>query len=158
MLHVMAAEAMTRRNAALEPYQYSMPDYTDAVRAFSLSLRTMHRALVAAELSDPAVVAGTPFDQMQRLLHDPALAWLKPIFDLMVDLDGRLAMDTEIDTQEAQRVRRRAESLFGPSDPDRVHAVQRGMANLTHDHPPVTMALGDMRRALSKLPKPDGGN
>jgi hypothetical protein len=135
-------------------------DYSADVRALSLALRGMHLALVDAELGDTVLeraFTGTPLDRMQRLLHDPALAWLKPVSDLMVELDGMLQEATPVDETRAREARRRTEELFGPSRGEGQHAVQRTMANLTDAHPRVTMALGDVRRALGKLPRPDAG-
>jgi hypothetical protein len=116
----------------------------------------MHRALLDAEVSDSALASarrGTPLDEMQRLIHDPAMAWLKPITDLMVELDGMLAESPTVDEAHAREARRRTEELFGPSDPDQRHAIQQTMANLTYAHPRLTMALGDLRRALGQLPE-----
>ena len=125
-------------------------DYSEQVRALSATLRTMHKALMDAEFSHSP--AASPHDQMQRLLHDPALAWLKPISDLMVQLDGLLATRQGVDDDTAFAIRRRTEALFGPYQSEKKHAVQAGMARLTYEHPKVTMALGDLRRVLSALP------
>lgn len=130
-------------------------DFSAEVRALSLALRSMHRALLDADLFDPESGRRSreaPYVQMQRLLHDPALAWLKPVSDLMVELDQTLSEAGTVDRQAARDARRRAEALFGPSDTQGQHAVQRTMANLTYEHPRVTMALGDLRRALEHLP------
>lgn len=94
----------------------------------------------------------SPGARMQALLHDPAMAWLKPVSDLMVEVDGLLASEEMIDVEAAGRIRLQAETLFGPSPTGEQHAVQRTMANLTYRHPEIVMALGDLRRALGKLP------
>lgn len=119
----------------------------------------MHRALLDAEVSDSALASaprGTPLDQMHRLIHDPAMAWLKPITDLMVELDGMVAESPTVDERHAREARRRTEELFGPSEPDQRHAIQQTIANLTYAHPHLTMALGDLRRALGRLPEAGG--
>lgn len=135
-----------------------MRDYSEDVRAVSMALRTMHRSLMNAEMEATEEGPGpaTPGARMQALLHDPALAWLKPVSNLMVVLDGLVSESDAIDEAAAARVRRDAETLFGPSPEGEQHAVQRTMANLTYRHPEVVMALGDLRRALKKLPgRPD---
>ena len=130
-------------------------DYSEKMRALSKALGGMHRALMDAELSDTRISAApgrNRYNEMQRLLHDPALAWLKPISDFMVELDHLLSKEPVIEESDAFAVRRKAEALFGPSGSAKQHAVQSGMANLTDEHPPVTMALGDLRRVLGTLP------
>lgn len=136
-------------------------DYTSEVRALSMALRSMHRALLDADIGEARhpesrrARATTAVQRMQRLLHDPSLAWLKPVSDLMVELDQALSASDGIDRAQARDARRKAEALFGPYDSEGQHAVQRAMANLTYAHPKVTMALGDLRRALGRLPPSD---
>ncbi len=147
---------MDLRNGSRVSTGVSKQDYSDHVRGLSLALRAMHRELLDAEVSDSALAStpqGSAFDRMQRLLHDPAMAWLKPISDLMVDLDGMVAESATVDEAEAREARRRAEELFGPSEPEQRHAIQQTIANLTYSHPKLTMALGDLRRALDQLPE-----
>ena len=115
----------------------------------------MHKALVRTEM--PAAREGTPsqpgaFAQMQRLMHDPALGWLKPVSSLIVELDHMLSEGSGLDEGQAAEIRRGVESLFGPTDPSRQHGIQAAVANRTSEHPEVAMALGDLRRALSALP------
>ncbi len=139
---------MRRTPEAEAPMQQ---DYSEQVKGLSTALRGMHKALMDAEFSSSP--AASPHDQMQRLLHDPALQWLKPVSDLMVQLDGLLATNEGVDGDTAFAIRRRTEALFGPYEGEKQHAVQAGMAKLTYEHPQVTMALGDLRRVLSGLPE-----
>jgi hypothetical protein len=130
-------------------------DFTEAARDLSQALQRMHKALVRTEM--PAVRDGTQaspgaFAQMQRLMHDPALGWLKPVSSLIVELDQMLSEGETLDEAQAAEIRRGVESLFGPTDPSRQHGIQVAVANRTSEHPEVAMALGDLRRALGALP------
>ena len=55
-----------------------------------MALRDAHKQLARAEMAEPdAESPANPFQQMQRLLHDPSLAWLRPLSDLLVELEKR---------------------------------------------------------------------
>ena len=132
--------------------------YTAPARELSRALRAMHKALVRTEIS--GVRAGKApqpgaYAQMQRLLHDPSLEWLKPVSTLIVELDHLLSEVEELDAVHAAEVRGAVEDLFGPSDPDRRHGLEHTVGTLTSEHPEVAMALGDLRRALAALPERD---
>ena len=135
-------------------------DFTEAARDLSQALRRMHKALVRTEI--PAVREGTQsrpgaFAQMQRLMHDPALEWLKPVSSLIVELDHALSERDGVQEARGAEIRRRVESLFGPTAPSRQHGIQATVANRTSEIPEVAMALGDLRRALAALPATDPG-
>jgi hypothetical protein len=129
--------------------------YTTEARDLSRALRAMHKALVGIEMSgSEADTSPRPgaYAQMQRLLHDPSLEWLKPLSTLIVELDHLLSELGDLDAVHAAEVRGTVEDLFGPSDPERRHGLEHAIGNLTAEHPEVAMALGDLRRALSALP------
>ena len=96
-------------------------DFAVPARELSRALRAMHKALVRTEIS--GVRAGTSprpgaYAQMQRLLHDPALEWLKPVSTLIVELDHLLSEVEELDAVRAGEVRGAVEDLFGPKEAD----------------------------------------
>jgi hypothetical protein len=125
------------------------PDFRNEALQASEALKGLHRALIRAEIGKGVQA----FQQLHRLMHDPSLAWLRPLSQLLVDVDQLLSEVEELPEDAARSIRAKAEVLLGPASPDRRHGIQQGIANLLWDHPQLAMALGDVRRALKKLPE-----
>lgn len=130
-------------------------NYAEAARELSRALRAMHKALIRTEMSSVRTgISPRPgaYAQMQRLLHDPSLEWLKPLSTLIVELDQVLSGAEGLPEARAVEFRGTVEDLFGPNEPERRHGIEHTVGTLTAEHPEVAMALGDLRRALAALP------
>lgn len=76
------------------------------IRAIRTALLTLHKALIDVERLRYGRAHGTPIESphqaFQLLMKDPWFAWLRPISELIVQGDERLAEDRPIAPEEAE--------------------------------------------------------
>jgi hypothetical protein len=74
------------------------------VRAIRTALLALHKTLIDAERARYGRAHGpieNPHQALQLLLRDPWFAWLRPIAELIVQADERLADDRPVRVEEA---------------------------------------------------------
>ena len=132
-------------------------DLNDDVRSVTRSLREVHRVVAEIQLDymDPGGGGDqAAFAKWQRLIHDPALAWLRPVSALMADVDQMLHDAEVLDADVAGELRARVQRVLGPTEDPEFQEVRDRIGGLTTGYPEVAMVLGDLRRALGALPGP----
>ncbi len=114
-------------------------------------------AEIQLDYLSPSSGDGSAFARWQRLIHDPALAWLRAVSGLMADVDQIVHEAEGLDPDTAADIRSRVERVFGPTEDPEFQEIRDRIGSMTTGYPEVAMALGDLRRSLSVLPTaPDG--
>jgi hypothetical protein len=130
-----------------------MPEVADWDR-LSLALRELHLALMERARRDyereNGVVSAAEF--LQLLLTDPSFAWLRPLSELMADIDLAREADPEVREEIATAVRPVVEHLLGSSADESGTFAGRYWQRV-EDEPHVTMAHGGVKRALAGWPQ-----
>ena len=109
----------------------------------------LHKVIVDAERADVERLEGrlTGHQFLDRLLHDPQFAWLKPLSALIVAMDQWLDDPEPTDATELADELRRL--LVPAADGD---AFQRRYADLLQLHPAIILAHAAVRAALPHRP------
>ena len=84
------------------------------LRAWRTSLLSLHKALIDAERRRYERVHGripTAHDALRLVLHDPWFEWLRPMADVIVTIDERLADETPVKPDELAAFRSRVRKL-----------------------------------------------
>ncbi|MGZ3416988.1 MAG: hypothetical protein ACXWUG_06280 [Polyangiales bacterium] len=110
-------------------------------------LLELHRVLIAASLIDHERSHGrveAAQDRLDLVIEHPAFAWLKPISQLIVQIDealdeGEIALDPLL--EETTR-------LLAPADRD--DELGRRYVEVLQAHPDVVLAHAELRRAVEK--------
>jgi hypothetical protein len=127
------------------------------VRELSLQLatelRSLHKALLGAARAAYEVehgpVAG-PTQLLHLAVHDPSFAWLRPLSELMADLDGMLDLAEPLTDEEAGAVRGEIEHVLSPGAGD---LAGRAVALVAED-PEIAIPYARVRQLLLALPAP----
>ncbi len=80
---------------------------TARVRAWRMGLVSVHKALIDAERQRYERLHGripTPHDALRLVIHDPWFDWLRPLAELIVRLDERLADQTRLERAEVRTI------------------------------------------------------
>jgi hypothetical protein len=116
-------------------------------------LRVLHKALMRAGQAAYEAAHGplTGTSQLLRLLvEDPAFAWLRPLSELMADLDALLELGERLTDEEARAVRAEVEHLLSPAG----SAIWPALTAHLQAHPDVATAYARVRQRLLALPTP----
>ena len=124
------------------------------LRAWRLGLLDVHKFLIDAERRRYERTHGPidgPHHAFRLLMHDQEFAWLRPLADLIVQIDERLADAGPIGPEElneyAARIRRRLQS----QDPVTFGVPYR---QALQDEPDVVVAHGTLLRLLEGAGRP----
>jgi len=85
------------------------------VRALRLSLLALHKTLLEAEQRRYERAHGRiegPHQALHLVLKDPWFAWVRPISELIVEVDARLDEDAPLQSAEAQTFRSQIAGLL----------------------------------------------
>lgn len=117
------------------------------------ALRELHSSLINTSKRDyesehgPIGGAG---NLLHLLMHDAAFAWLRPLSQLMADLDALLDLPGAVAHDDAAAARLEVELLLRPDEEGAIFAVPY-FARLQTD-PMVAVEHGQLRKMLSELP------
>lgn len=133
-------------------------DVQPLLQELSPALGELHRTLVEHTRSDyelergPAAIAG---GLLHLLINDPYFAWLRPLSELMVDLDVLLEGGAAPGDSDAAAVRDELETLLGaPEKPAQIQAFTPRYVSLVASDPHVAMAHARVRQIVRRLPEP----
>ena len=130
-----------------------MPHVRELAQQRATELRSLHQALLGAARAAYEVEHGPVAGPMQLLhlaVHDPAFAWLRPLSELMADLDGMLDLAEPPSDEEAGAVRGEIEHLLAPSGGE---LAGRTVALVAED-PKIAIPYARVRQLLLALPAP----
>jgi hypothetical protein len=130
-----------------------MPSVREIAQELAAELRALHKALMqagrAAYEAQHGPVAGAT-QLLHLLVHDPAFAWLRPLSELMADLDGMLDSAEPLTNEEAGAVRGEIEHVLSPSGGE---LAARAVALVGAD-PEIAIPYARVRQLLLALPAP----
>lgn len=112
------------------------------------TLRLLHRALVDVARKDYVPIDG-PFDLLHLLMTDPHFAWLRPLSELLAELDelGRQPVDRRV----ARAVRVKLEALIGPV-PRTSETFHTRYVSTLQDDARIASMHAEVRALLTRLP------
>jgi hypothetical protein len=87
---------------------------------------------------------------LHLLVHEPAFAWLRPLSELMADLDGMLDEAEPLSDEEGGAVRGEIEHLLSPAAGE---LAARAVALVAVD-PEIAIPYARVRQLLLALPAP----
>jgi hypothetical protein len=131
----------------------------DATRDLASELKVLHKALLAAariEFEAEHGPVGSGLQLLHLLVHDPAFAWLRPLSELMADLDSLLSLESPPNRDEQGAVRGEIEQLLSPTNSE----LWAALTAFLQKAPDVAAAYARVRQILATVPKPpanDGG-
>lgn len=119
----------------------------------AIELRVLHKALMQAGRADYEAQHG-PIGGAGQLLHllveDPAFAWLRPLSELMTDLDEMIDLGEPLSDDDVAAVRGELEHLFSP----RGQGLWTATTRFLQEHHDVATAYARVRQLLLALPAP----
>jgi hypothetical protein len=128
-----------------------------ALQDLSAELKVLHKALLqssrAAFEADHGPVEGA-LQLLHLVVHDPAFAWLRPLSELMADLDALLDLESPPSVEEQGAVRGELEQLFSPAGGE----LWAGLATSVQRAPDVAAAYARVRQIILSLPKSKVGD
>jgi hypothetical protein len=137
-----------------------MPDTTDWSR-LSSALAGLHRVLIdraRREYERDFSRIGGPAHFLQLLMEDPFFAWLRPLSELMANIDQLRDYESPARDEVSTAVRSAVEQLVAPpsGDPISPEFTKRYWPLMLED-PDVTMAHAGVKQAVSAWPSPQEG-
>jgi hypothetical protein len=138
----------------------SMPETTDWNR-LSSALAGLHRALIERTRHDyerDHGKVGGPAHFLRLLMEDPFFAWLRPLSELMANIDQIREFEPPARDEVSAAVRSTVEQLIAaPSGEPASPEFTRHYWPLMLEVPEVTMAHAGVKQALSVWPSPQEG-
>ena len=121
------------------------------LESISRALQDLHRRILEAE---GAFLPGRPaVALLDRLIHDSEWAWLRPVSQLITDLDESLAGKHGVTTIDAQAAAVRVRALvFGVGEPQDAQFLER-YRPLLQESASLASAHGELKRRIEALPK-----
>jgi hypothetical protein len=122
-----------------------------ALEEVSRKLQQLYTATLNAERR--FAPSGAGLELLDRLMNDPAWAWLRPLSTLIAEVDHALAQDAELSEMEGGAAAAHIRSLiFGEGDQvdDGFLTHYRSLLQLDHA---LASTHGELRALLKKLPE-----
>jgi hypothetical protein len=128
-----------------------------ALQDLSTELRVLHKALLqagrAAYEAEHGPVAGAT-QLLHLLVHDPAFAWLRPLSELMADLDQLLDLGEPLTGDDLGAARGEIEHLLSPAGGE----LWTRLTTFVQREADVATAYARVRQILPSLPPPPPGD
>jgi hypothetical protein len=121
-----------------------------ALEDVSRKLQHVYAAVLNAERR--FAPSGAGLDLLDRLMNDPAWAWLRPLSSLIAEVDHALAQDAELSAMEGAAAAAHIRGLiFGEGDLIDAEFLEHYRSLLQLD-PRLASTHGELRRLLKTLP------
>lgn len=128
----------------------SAPSESVSLETISRKLQRLYELVLAAERAFAPTSGGLPL--LDRLLNDPAWAWLRPLSLLIAEIDHVLAQSDELTSQEHAAAAAHVRGLlFGEGDLANSDFLTRYRSLLQFD-PALASAHGELRQLLRAFP------
>jgi hypothetical protein len=114
----------------------------------SAALREVLGAIIRAERQ---YQSASPLELLHQISNDARWSWLRPLYQLIADIDHATA-DDELPASEVAAIGAHARALLSGIGAPIEHAFLERYRVLLQDEPSVAMAHGSALRALRKLP------
>lgn len=122
------------------------------LESVSRALLGLHRRILDAEGLDIPALQGVAL--LDRLLNDPAWAWLRALSKLITDIDEALAQDTELTDPQAAAMASRVRALVFGQGESRDEEFLRRYRPLLQRSAALASAHGELKRQVDSLPAP----
>ncbi len=124
-----------------------------AIQDLSTELKVLHKALLQAgqaayEAEHGPVAGGAAL--LHLVVHDPAFAWLRPLSELMADLDAVLDLGQPANDEEEGAIRGELEHLLSPAGGE----LWTALTTFIQQSVDVAAAYARIRQILVALPGP----
>ena len=119
------------------------------LNATHAALLRVHKALIDHERDRYASAqrpVGSPLEFLQLLLKDPRFAWLRPLSELIVQIDETASARTPVDTEMAGALLKQAAGLLAPDEQADPGAFARHYHHALQESPAVAAAHADWKR------------
>lgn len=127
-----------------------MQDVQHDLEAVSRTLQDLHRQVLDAEGQLRPGLKGLPL--LDRLLNDPAWAWLRALSGLITDLDEALGEKDVVSAGDAAAAAKRVRALvFGIGEPKNDAFLAR-YRPLLQESAALASAHGTLKRQVDALP------
>jgi hypothetical protein len=124
--------------------------WLEALQESSAALQGVLTALLQAEtLTSPVASA---LERLQQIAGNPEWAWLKPLYQLIADIDHALAKHNDISAAEAAAIGAQIRELLSGNDAFAQAEFLREYRALLQADPRVAMAHAAALRASQMLP------
>ena len=121
-----------------------------ALDAVSRKLQELYGAVLSAERR--FAPSGAGLELLDRLMNDPAWAWLRPLSSLIAEVDHALAQDAELSAMEGAAAAAHIRGLlFGEGDLVDNEFLTHYRSLLQLDHK-LASTHGELRALVRKLP------
>jgi hypothetical protein len=130
--------------------------FTAALAGVSEALREVHKELLALARQEVETQEGkklTAFEMFRRAVNDAVFAWLRPVSELIVDIDELVEAEPPANTREAGAVREEIEQVVFAPEGSPGDFAQRFHSQLER-FPKLVVLEDELRRRLSALPRP----
>lgn len=122
------------------------------LNATHASLLRVHKALIDHErdrYSRADRPLGTPLQFLQLLLTDPRFAWLRPLSELIVQIDEAASSRTPVDHDQAAALLAQATTLLTPVESPLATTFAENYHHAIQESPAVASAHAEWKRGLS---------
>lgn len=121
-----------------------------ALEDVSRKLQQLYAAVLKAERR--FAPSGAGLELLDRLVNDPAWAWLRPLSSLIAEVDHALAQDEELSSMEGAAAAAHIRGLiFGEGDQSDAEFLTHYRSLLQLDHA-LASTHGELRKLLKTLP------
>ncbi|HEV2296175.1 MAG TPA: hypothetical protein VGR35_20190 [Tepidisphaeraceae bacterium] len=113
------------------------------------ALLRVHKTIIDHERTRYERARGSlsgPLEFLQLVLHDPWFAWLRPISELIAQIDAFTMSREPTEPQQGEAVLKQARDLLAPSESG--SAFAREYSRAMQESPDVAIAHGQWRRAV----------
>jgi hypothetical protein len=126
--------------------------FRQELEATSRALQELHRQILEAE---GAYLPGrSALELLDRLLKDPAWAWLRALSKLIADLDEMIAGDEDVTAGDAAAAARRVRALVFGLGEARDEAFLARYRPLLQASVALASAHGELKRLVEAIDKP----
>lgn len=125
------------------------PPWLKDLSASSAALREIVGAIIRSE--QQYTPAQSPLSMLRQIQEDPSWAWLKPLYQLVADID-HAADDAELPATEVAAIGAHALALLSGVGAPIEQTFLDHYRPLLQNEPTVAIAHGNAMRALRKLP------
>lgn len=128
------------------------------LRTLSRALQDVHRSLIGTARDRYELESGLALrrgELLQLLLHDETFAWLRPLSELIVEIDELAARDPAPTPAETSAMRTFVRDFISSSDNS--DAFGSRYVALLASEPGVAMSHVGLRDALGERPEPPAG-
>lgn len=129
-------------------------DLKQKFKELSASLIELHRQLLMLEAKKLATESGrtmTPYELLHASLHDPQLAWLRFMSELIVNIDTIIDETPNLSSKEASQVADEVSNLLEKPQTSNNKDFWTGYSKYLSENPDIIMKHSQVKGLLTNL-------